>query len=66
MVAMGYRFRAPKSVDAREWSRIESAVRDGRDYGIPTIRKQVPQPKVSPQLRIGLGTYGKRRPKAVA
>lgn len=52
MVAMGYRFRAPKAADAREWSRIEAAVRDRRDYGIPTIRKRIPQLKISPQLRI--------------
>jgi hypothetical protein len=40
MVAMGYKFRAPKAGNAREWSRIERALREGRDYGTPTVRKQ--------------------------
>lgn len=40
MVAMGYKFRAPKAGNVREWSRIERALRKGRDYGIPTVRKQ--------------------------
>ena len=66
MVYMGYKFRAPRSDDVREWSRIETALREGRDYGIPTVRKQKPKPKLSPQLRIALGIYGKRKPKTVA
>ena len=66
MVAMGYKFRAPKAGAVREWSRIETALREGRDYGIPTVRKQKPKPKLSPQLRSALGVYGKRKPKTVA
>ena len=66
MVFMGVKFRAPRTDDVREWSRIESALREGRDYGIPTVRKQKPKPKLSPQLRIALGVYGKRKPKTVA
>jgi hypothetical protein len=66
MVFMGVKFRAPRSGDIREWSRIESALREGRDYGIPTVRKQKPKPKLDPKLRIALGTYGKRRPKGAA
>ena len=66
MVAMGYKFRAPRTDDVREWSRIETALREGRDYGIPTVRKQKPKPQVSPQLRIALGVYGKRKSKRVA
>ena len=63
MIYMGHKFRAPVTRDTREWSRIEQALKDGRDYGIATIRKQKPKPKLAPKLRIALGTYGKRRPK---
>ena len=66
MVSMGYKFRAPRADLVREWSRIETALREGRDYGIPTVRKQKPKAKLSPQLRIALGVYGKREPKAAA
>src|SRR3954470_2545223 len=65
MVFMGVKFRAPKAGDVREWSRIETALREGRDYGIPTVRKQEPKRKLSPQLRIALGVYGKRKPKTL-
>ena len=61
---MGYKFRAPAMGDKSEWRRIEQALKDGRDYGIPTVRKQKPKPKLDPALRIALGIYGKRRPKA--
>jgi hypothetical protein len=61
MVFMGYKFRAPAMSNAREWSRIEQCLKDGQDYGTPTVRKQKPKPKLSPQLRIALGLYGKRR-----
>ena len=60
---MGPKFRAPRINDVGEWTRIETALRDGCDYGIQTVRKQVPKPKVSPQLRIALGTYGKKKAK---
>ena len=63
---MGPKFRAPWINDVGEWTRIETALREGRDYGIPTLRKQQSKPKVSPQLRIALGTYGKKKPKNVA
>ena len=63
MIYMGYKFRAPASRDTDDWRRIERALKDGEDYGIPTVRKQKPKPKLSPQLRIALGTYGKRKPK---
>ena len=66
MVFMGVKFRAPRADDVAEWSRIEAALREGRDYGIPTVRKQKPKPKLSPQLRIALGVYGRRKPKTVA
>ena len=63
MIFMGAKFRAPKTNDVNEWSRIETALREGRDYGIPTVRKQKPKPTISPQLRIAFGVYGKRKPK---
>jgi hypothetical protein len=66
MIYMGYKFRAPATSDSDEWGRIERALKEGGDYGIPTVRKQQPNPKLSPQLRIGLGIYGKRKPKAAA
>jgi hypothetical protein len=66
MIYMGYKFRAPATSDTDEWRRIERALKEGRDYGIPTVRKQQPKPKLSPQLRIALGVYGKRKPKTVA
>ena len=65
MAFMGVKFRAPHSDDRKEWSRIEMALREGHDYGIPTVRKQLPEAKISPQLRIALGVYGKRKPKSV-
>jgi hypothetical protein len=61
MVYLGYKFRAPAANDTDEWRRIERALEDGRDYGVPTVRKQQPEPKLSPQLRVALSTYGKRR-----
>jgi hypothetical protein len=63
MVFMGVKFRAPARDDIREWARIASAIRKGHDYGIPTVRKQKPKEQLSPQLRIALGIYGKRRAK---
>jgi predicted RNA-binding Zn-ribbon protein involved in translation (DUF1610 family) len=66
LVAMGYKFRAPKATDVREWSRIETALREGRDYGVRTVRKVKPNPKLSPQLRMALGIYGKRKTKRMA
>ena len=66
MVAMGYKFHAPKSGDVRKWSHIEATLREGRDYGLRTVRKQKPKSKLSAQLRVALGVYGKRKPKIVA
>jgi hypothetical protein len=66
MVYMGYKFRAPAERDKDEWRRLERALKEGRDYGIPTVRKQQPKPKLSPQFRIALGVYGKRKPKTAA
>jgi hypothetical protein len=66
MIYMGYKFRAPAANDTDEWRRIECALKDGRDYGVPTVRKQQPKPKLSPKLRIALGIYGKRRAKKQA
>lgn len=63
-VYMGPKFRAPKMSDTDEWRRIERALKEGRDYGIPSVRKQKPKPQLSPQLRIALGIYGKRKPKS--
>lgn len=63
MLYMGYKFRAPAADDTNEWRRIECALKEGRDYGIPTVHKQKPKPKLSPQLRITLGVYGKRKRK---
>ena len=64
MIYMGYKFRAPVMSDTREWCRIEQALKDGQSYGIPTVRKQKPKPKLEPALRIALGIYGKRRSKS--
>src|SRR5438046_292557 len=64
MIYMGYKFRAPAMSNTREWRRIEQALKNGQNYGIPTVRKQKPKPKLEPALRITLGIYGKRRPKA--
>jgi hypothetical protein len=66
MIFMGYKFRAPTMRDTDEWRRIERALKEGRDYGIPTVRKQTPEPKLEPALRIALGIYGKRKPRAAA
>ena len=66
MIAMGYKFRAPAMSDTDEWRRIERCLKEGRDYGIPTLRKQTPKPKLEPALRIALGIYGKRKPRAAA
>lgn len=63
MIYMGPKFRAPPITDTDEWNRIERALEAGLDYGIPTVRKQKAKPQISPQLRIALGVYGKRRPK---
>lgn len=64
MILMDYKFRAPAKDDIAEWKWIEKCVTTGTDYSNRTIRKVKPKPKVSPQLRIALGVYGKRRPKA--
>jgi hypothetical protein len=61
MIFMGYKFRAPAAIKKDEWRRIEQALKEGRDYGVPTIRKKKTESKLSPQLRIALGIYGKRR-----
>src|SRR6266404_1203092 len=66
MVHMGYKFRAPGMADIDEWHRIHRALKEGRDYGIPTVRKQTPKPRLSPQLRIALGSYGKRTAQKAA
>ena len=66
MVSMGYKFRAPKSADSHQWERIESAIREGREWELPTVRKQKPKLTLDPKLRIGLGIYGKRRTKKPA
>src|SRR6185436_3360245 len=66
MVAMGYKFRAPKTTDVKEWSHIETALRKGCDYSIPTVRKQESKALLSPQLRITLGSYGKRKTKRLS
>jgi predicted RNA-binding Zn-ribbon protein involved in translation (DUF1610 family) len=63
MVFMGYKFRAPAMNNTDEWRRIERALKESQDYGIPTMRKQKPKPKLEPALRIALGIYGKRRSK---
>jgi hypothetical protein len=62
MVPMGYKFRAPGMANLREWSRIETALQGG-DYCVRSVRKQKQKPKLSPQLRVALGVYGKRIPK---
>ncbi len=62
----GYKFRAPGMADIDEWHRIHRALKEGRDYGIPTVRKQTPKPRLSPQLRIALGSYGKRKAQKAA
>ena len=63
MLAMGYKFRPPRSNNKREWNRIQTAIKEGRDWMVPTVRKEKLKPELSPQLRIGLGIYGKRKAK---
>ena len=48
---MGCKFRAPAMTDTDEGRRIERALKEGRDYGVPTVREQKPKPQFSPQLR---------------
>lgn len=62
-VYMGPKFRAPANRKIDEWERIERALKEGRSYGTPTVRRPKPKPKLSPQLRIALGVYGKKGPK---
>ncbi len=40
MVGMGYKFRAPARRDIKEWNRIEEAVKNGVEWGLPTLRKE--------------------------
>ena len=55
MVYMGYKFRAPPLSAIKEWKRIESGVKDGTDWTVPTIRKEKPKPKLSLTLKKALG-----------
>jgi len=56
MIYMGYRFRAPRSADVREWKRIEEAMKLGTALQTPTQRKAKPQPKISAALKKALGS----------
>jgi hypothetical protein len=55
MTYMGYKFRAPRLADVKEWKRIEKGVKDGLDWKKPTQRKEKPKPKISPALQKALG-----------
>jgi hypothetical protein len=54
MIYMGYKFRAPVASDADEWRRIDLALKEGRDYGIPTLRKQPSKQKLELASRMAL------------
>jgi hypothetical protein len=47
-VYMGPKFRAPAMDDVDEWARIDRALKEARDYGIPTVRKQKPTKAFTP------------------
>jgi len=66
MVAMGYKFRAPRTASVREWSRIERAIREGHQWEVATVRKEKPKPKADPKFLAALGRQGKKRPKEKA
>ncbi len=51
MVAMGYKFRAPRSDNVKEWTRIEEALTTGQDYEIPTVRKKQEKPPITNRVR---------------
>jgi len=55
MTYMGYKFRAPRMADMKEWKRIEDGVRQGLDWTKPTRRKEKPKPKISHALKKALG-----------
>jgi hypothetical protein len=55
MTYMGYKFRAPRLADIKEWKRIEEGMKSGTDWQIPTKRKVKPQPTISHALKKALG-----------
>ena len=56
MTYMGYKFRAPKKSETKEWKRIREGVENGTDWTEKTIRKEekIEKPKLSPQMRKAL------------
>jgi len=64
MAYMGYKFRAPPASNANEWKRIENALREGRDYGVKTVRKKKTVAPISPRLTAALGAKHRKRPFA--
>ena len=39
LMAMGYKFRAPRRDDVKNWNRIKTAIETGTPWEVPTIRK---------------------------
>ena len=58
MIYMGYKFRAPKKSDTKEWERIKKGIESGTDWTKRTIRKEdkIEKTKLSPQMRQALGS----------
>ena len=63
MVYMGYKFRAPKRSEIKEWKRIREGVENGTDWTTKTIRKEekTEAPRLSPMMREALGTTKKTK-----
>lgn len=56
MVHMGYKFRAPRCSNVKEWTRIEDGVKFGTPWEKPTVRKKSKiERKISPALKKALG-----------
>jgi hypothetical protein len=40
LLAMGYKFRAPRRDDVKNWNRIKQAIDSGTQWEVPTNRKE--------------------------
>jgi hypothetical protein len=60
MTYMGYKFRAPRLADVKEWRRIEEGMKSGSDWQKPTKRKIKPKPTISHALKKALGIQNKK------
>ena len=62
MTNMGYKFRAPKKNDLKEWKRIEEAEKAGIDWTTRTIRREekIEPPKLSREMKYALGITTKK------